>query len=141
MENEYEYEYDTATVKPDLLKLMNLFTLIYNKSAHHKSNLLDGVDPRIPNDTSEIQEEFNSIMVEHLKLEAADLNSTVVYKFDTNSETTTDTASSDTSKTYALTISSKPICYSKSKMALLICGSSLMTEDNGYGNNFDLISL
>jgi len=139
MENEYEYEYEyeTATIKPDLLKLMNLFTLIYNKSKHHKTNLLDGVDPRVPTDTSEIQEEFNSIMVEHLKLEADDPNSTVVYKFGTTTDTESD---ADTNKTYALTMSSKPICYSKSKMALLICGSSLMTEDNGYGSNFDLIS-
>lgn len=134
-----DYEYETATIKPDLLKLMNLFTLIYNKSKHYKSNLLDGVDPRVPDDTSEIQEEFNSIMVEHLKLEADNPDSTIVYKFDTE---TTDTATEmDTSKTYALMIHSKPICYSKSKMALLICGSSLMTEDNGYGSNFDLISL
>lgn len=132
-----EYEYETATVKPDLLKLMNLFTIIYNKSKQHKSNLLDGVDPRVPNDTSEIQEEFNSIMVEHLKLEADNPDSTVVYKFDTETADTT----TDTSKTYALTIHSKLICYSKSKMALLICGSSLMTEDNGYGSNFDLICL
>lgn len=133
--------YDTVSVEPDMLNLLNLFTIIYNRKNRKSTNLLDGVNPRVPNDTSEIQEEFNSILVEHLHLNNENSNNTLVYKFGSDIDEDDETSGSDKYKYYILKINDKSVCYSKSKLALLICGSSLMKKSNNYGKDFDLIEL
>jgi hypothetical protein len=143
--NDTDDIYDTVSVEPDMLNLLNLFTIIHNRKNRKNTNLLDGVNPRVPNDTSEIQEEFNSILVEHLHMNNENSNNTLVYKFDSDIDNDNDndneTSGSGKYKYYVLKIGDKSVCYSKSKLALLICGSSLMKESNNYGKDFDLIEL
>ena len=130
---------DILSVKPNLLNLMNLHTIIYNKKRKDPVNLLEGVNTRVPNDTSEIQEEFNTIMVDHLRLEEEDEENTVVNKYeDDNYDTSTSTSSDNI---YMLLNSDKPICYSRSRMSLLIFGSNMMSEDNGYGTNINIVKI
>ena len=131
-------EYDILSVKPNLLNMMNLHTIIYNKNRKNKINLLEGVNPRVPNDTSEIQEEFNTIMVDHLRLEEENEENTVINKYEDHGEYNT---SNNNDNIYKLLIKGKPICYSKSRMSLLVFGSNTMKEDNGYGTDMDIIKL
>jgi len=41
-------------------------------------------------------------------------------------------------KIYVLTNEDIPICYSRSRYALLICGSNIMNDKNNYGANMDI---
>jgi len=129
--------YDIVSVGPNLLNMMNLHTIIYNKKRKNPINLLEGVNTRVPNDTSEIQEEFNTIMVDHLRLEEENKENTVINKYEDDNA---DPSSFD-NNIYSLLVSDKPICYSKSRMSLLIFGSNMMTEENEYGTNMDIVKL
>lgn len=139
MSNNNDLDYDVLSVKPNLLNLINLHTLIYNKNRENSMSMIEGVNPRVPNDTSEIQEEFNSIMVEHLRLEEEDPDNTIINKYDEDENTEPITTNGGV--IYILKIGQKSICYSKSRMSLLICGSNMMSEDNGYGTGFDIVKL
>jgi hypothetical protein len=132
-----ESTYDVVSVGPNLLNMMNLHTIIYNKKRKNPINLLEGVNTRVPNDTSEIQEEFNTIMVDHLRLEEENKENTVINKYEDDN---VDPSSCD-NNIYSLLVLDKPICYSKSRMSLLIFGSNMMTEDNEYGTNMDIVKL
>lgn len=134
-----DLDYDVLSVKPNLLNLINLHTLIYNKNRENSMSMIEGVNPRVPNDTSEIQEEFNSIMVEHLRLEEEDPDNTIINKYEEDENT--GPIITNGGIIYILKIGKKPICYSKSRMSLLICGSNMMSEDNGYGTGFDIVKL
>lgn len=138
-----DYGDDILSVKPDFLNLMNLHTIIYNKKRKKTMNLLEGVNPRIPNDTSEIQEEFNTIMVDHLRLEKENEENTVINKYEDDNHYSSSNNYDDYNNydIYALLVSEKPVCYSKSRMSLLIFGSNMMKEDNGYGTNMDITKL
>jgi hypothetical protein len=131
-------EYETVNVQPNMLNLMNLHTIIYNKRRENTISLVEGVNPRVPNDTSEIQEELNSIMVDHLRLDEEDEENTTVTKFE---EGVDYASTSDSYPLYVLKVNDKAISCSKSRMALLICGSNLMNEENGYGSNIDIVKL
>jgi hypothetical protein len=137
MNDNSDSTYDVVSVGPNLLNMMNLHTIIYNKKRKNITNLLEGVNTRVPNDTSEIQEEFNTIMVDHLRLEEENKENTVINKYEDDN---VDPSSSD-NNIYSLLVSDKPICYSKSRMSLLIFGSNMMTEDNEYGTNMDIVKL
>ena len=135
----FDSEYDIKTIKPNYINLLNLHSIIYNKKRENKISMVEGVNPRVPNDTSEIQEEFNSIMVDHLRLQEEDEENIVINKYYDNTDFSKN--NEDNTKLYALTFSKKSICYSKSKLSLLICASNMMNDDNGYGENFNIIEL
>lgn len=125
------------SVQPNMLHLLNLHTLIYNKSKSKSkskfksTNLLENVDFRVLNDTSDIQEALNTLMVEHLNLDK--LNNSDVYidldDFDLDADI----------QIYALILDSKPISYSASRFALLIYGSNLIAKE-GY-KDYDIIKI
>jgi hypothetical protein len=132
-------EYDILPVEPNYLNMLNLHTIIYNRDKDYAISLVSGVNHRVANDTSEIQEALNSIMVDHLKLDEESQDNTIVNRYEAGGSI--NSLSSEVHPIYALTISSNPMCYSKSRYCLLIIGSNMMSEENGYGEKFDIVKL
>lgn len=124
-------EYEFVTLEPNLINLMNLHTIIYNRHRGNTMNLIEGVDPRIANDTSDIQEALNAIVVEHVTMMGTDPECDTVMRPD-------DISSEMSGNLYVLKDGDAPICYSKSRYILLICGSNMMTEKNEYGVEMDI---
>ena len=126
-------EYETVDLEPNIINLMNLHTIIYNRNRSNAISLVEGVNPRVANDTSDIQEAINDILVEHVRMMNEDPESHAVAKI--NGEVP---ASTIFPKIFVLKDGDKPICYSRSKYALLICGSNMMNEKNNYGQEMDI---
>lgn len=126
-------ECETIDLEPNLINLMNLHTIIYNRNRDNAMSLLEGVNPRVANDTSEIQEALNDIVVEHVTMMKDDPESVDVVRIVDELKTSTSSRS-----IYALKDNNEPICYSRSRYALLICGSNIMNEDNQYGAQMDI---
>lgn len=131
-------EYETIDLKPDLINMMNLHTIIYNRNRENTVNLIEGVNPRVANDTSDIQEAFNDIMVSHVTMMNDDANKTIVVN------DAKDIPACDNESEYPIFVlkdGDQIICYSRSKFALLICGSKMMTEDNNYGKDINIVPM
>ena len=125
------------------LNLLNLYTIIYNKCLTNKTNLLESVNYRVPNNTSEIQETLNDLMNEHIKLEKdlEDPEAVTIILCDTVGNVDTDELHiPNKNPYYALTLNNKNICLSKSKVSLLSYGAHLMKSiDYEEANNFNII--
>jgi len=126
-------EFETVTLQPNMVNLINLHTVIYNKERQNPVNMVEGVDPRIANDTSDIQEALNSILVEHVTMMNDEPECTDVFK-----DLDDITPSTKGYPLHILTDSENTVCYSRSRYALLICGSNLMSDQNGYGANMNI---
>lgn len=131
-------EYDYIDLEPNHIHLMNLHSIIYNRPRQNPMNLLEGVNPSIPNDTNDNQESLNDILVEHVQLMSQDPDRLVVIRADDEEEIP---PSSSDRRIYLLKDGDKSICYSGSRYVLLICGSNLMSEKNEYGKNMDIVPI
>ena len=136
MDSNDQDEYETVDLEPNLINLMNLHAIIYNRNRDNPISLVEGVNPRIANDTSDIQEALNDILVEHVRIMNEDPDSQTVAKIN-------DDVPSSTifTKIYVLKDGDLSICYSRSRYALLICGSNMMNEKNNYGAEMDIVEV
>lgn len=131
-DNEHDL-YENINIEPDLINLMNLHTIIHNRNRNNAISLVDGVNPRIANDTSEIQEALNDVVVEHVTMMKDSPESVDVVRVVDDLKILTNAR-----PIYVLKDDNEPICYSRSRYALLICGSNIMSEDNQYGTHMDI---
>lgn len=123
------------SIEPNILNMLNLFTMIYNKNNSGKSkNLVSDVMITIPNDTSRIQEEFNMIINEHSLLDAEDPDNTIIYDYDE------DINDSSSNNKYVLIINSKTKYYSMSRLSLLAYGSTII-DKCGYDVDINIIAI
>ena len=124
---------DYETISPNMFGLMNAFTMIYNQNDNPNDDkprsLVEGINPRVPNDTSDIQEDMNSIMVRHLELE--ELHKDLVDVLEYNDDEPIDLPQNvreeiQNQSMYALLKDGVPVYRSYSKLALLICASRVI---------------
>jgi hypothetical protein len=132
-------QYETIDVAPNFVNLVNLHTIIYNRNRENMVNLVEGVNPHVANDTSEIQEALNEILVEHVTMMGENPDSVDVMRVDDDTPISGESIANGS--LYVLKNGDNPICYSKSRYALLICGSNLMDEEGSYGTEMNIVKV